>query len=82
MCALLGNYWAEMKSSAGTLTTHHCRSTSYCHLREHVYATIYLLENFVFLGLWERTDRACIVFKHTLHSCITPSLKNLIILTN
>ena len=25
----LGNYWAEMKSSAGTLTTYRCRSTSY-----------------------------------------------------
>jgi hypothetical protein len=23
--ALLGNYWAEMKISVGTLTTYHCR---------------------------------------------------------
>ena len=27
--AFLGNYWAEMKFVAGTLTTYRCRSTSY-----------------------------------------------------
>ena len=32
---------AAMKFYAGTLTTHHCRSTSYHHSRERVYATVY-----------------------------------------
>ena len=31
----LGNYWAEMKFSADTLTTYRCRSTRYC-IRENV----------------------------------------------
>jgi hypothetical protein len=30
LCAILGNCWAEMKSSAGMLTTDRGRSTSYC----------------------------------------------------
>ena len=49
--AFLGNYWAEMKFSAGTLTTYRCRSTSY-RIRENVCMPPYISLAFkIFLGL-------------------------------
>ena len=44
---LLGNYWAEMKVSTGTLTTYHCRSTSY-RIRENVCMPPYISLAFKF----------------------------------
>ena len=43
----LGNYWAEMKFSAGTLTTYRCRSTSY-RIRENVCMPPYISLAFKF----------------------------------
>ena len=46
--AFLGNYGAEMKISAGTLTTYRCKSTSY-RIRENVCMPPYISLAFKFL---------------------------------
>jgi len=47
LLCMVGNYWAEMKFSAGTLTTYRCRSTSY-RIRENVCMPPYISLAFKF----------------------------------